>query len=560
MKPPLSARTAFPLEENRLSQALTARRARGEALVDLTLGNPTEARLGGDPRDVLALLADDRGRRYVPDPLGLPEARAAVSAHLATLGARVQPDELILTASTSEAYSFAFHVLCDPGDEVLIPAPSYPLLDWLGTLAGLVVRRYPLAYDGAWHIDLPALAAALGPRTRAVVVVSPNNPTGSYLSASELAALRSLLAPRGIALLADEVFAEYPLVPRPGRVVSVAGERELLTFAFAGLSKTRALPQLKLAWTAITGPGSDVVRERLALVADTFLSLATPVQLALPRILARDDLRAVVHERVRANLAMLRERLRGSAVTLLDVEGGWYGVLRLPETRDEEAWAMAFLDAGVLVHPGHFFDFPGGAYAIVSLLVHPDDLATGLRLLLTEVDGERSDPSRWLDDSLPAEQVRHQRGPPRLVRGSQPSAGVAMKVLVKQHPLTKTRSVVGAGIVPQRRTEALLVGQKQRHEPPGEIIRDVSQAELFARARGVLHEQAISVVAVKGVERLDQQKVHREPHRTAPVGVAPEHPAVTLRRLVSDHVLSAVDPEDVGLLEVAPRERTDAVR
>jgi alanine-synthesizing transaminase len=387
--PKLSTRSAFPLDENELSKAIAAKVARGEPLLDLTLGNPTapsaELDLGGDQS--LATLTDPRATVYVADAQGLSTARECVVRYLQTIAPTavpVQADEIFLTASTSEAYSFAFHVLADPGDEILVPAPSYPLLDWLASLAGVVVKRYPLAYDGAWHIDLPALEAALGERTRGVVVVSPNNPTGSYLSTHERAALRSLLAPRGIALLADEVFAEYPLVERGDRVVSVAGEREMLTFAFSGLSKARALPHFKLAWTSITGPGSGLVRDRLALVADTFLSLATPVQVALPKLFEQTKPREAVHDRVRENLAALRARLtaRSSAATLLDVEGGWYAVLRLPSFRDEETWTTMLLDRGVLVHPGHFFDFDGGPYVVLSLLPQPRTFGDGIERLL----------------------------------------------------------------------------------------------------------------------------------------------------------------------------------
>jgi alanine-synthesizing transaminase len=351
----------------------------------------------------LATLNDPRATTYAADARGLLSAREAVVRYLETLSptrvshpreavSPVRADEIFLTASTSEAYSFAFHVLCDPGDEVLVPAPSYPLLDWLASLAGVVVKRYPLAYDGAWHIDLPALAAAITDRTRGVVVVSPNNPTGSYLSVGERDALRALLGPRGIALLADEVFAEYPLLDRPDRVTSVAGEREMLTFAFSGLSKARALPHFKLAWTSITGPGSDVVRDRLELVADTFLSLATPVQVALPALFARTRPREVVHERVRTNLHELRARLTAtaSAATLLDVEGGWYAVLRLPSFHDEETWTTKLLDRGVLVHPGHFFDFATGPFAVLSLLPAPHLFREGVARMLALVAEEES--------------------------------------------------------------------------------------------------------------------------------------------------------------------------
>lgn len=357
----------------------------GAALLDLTESNPTRVGLPYPADALLQALAPPELARYEPAPRGLPSARAAVAARHGCA-----PDDVLLTASTSEAYSYLFKALCDPGDAVLAPQPSYPLFDYLAALEGVELVTYPLRYDGAWHIDLPALEQALAaaPRARAILVVSPNNPTGSYLTRDELARLAALAAARGLVLVADEVFAEYPAddAAAPARVTCLAAETPVLGFSLGGLSKSAGLPQLKLGWIVAGGPAADraAALERLELVADSYLSVATPVMLAAPRLLELGDrVRAAILARVRANRAWLHERLpRGGAVEPLPAEGGWTATLRFPATRTDEELALAALrDHDVVAHPGYFFDYPRGTYLIVSLLPEPDRFRAGIDTL-----------------------------------------------------------------------------------------------------------------------------------------------------------------------------------
>jgi aspartate/methionine/tyrosine aminotransferase len=384
-----SDRTRFDLRPNRLAARLAERRAAGAKLIDLTQSNPTHAGLP-EARDLLAPLAADAARRYDPVPFGLPEARAAVAHDFARRGYPLEPDRILLHASTSEAYGFLFKLLCDPGDEVLVPRPGYPLFDFLAGLESVRVRSYALAYDGEWHLDLNAIKAALGPRSRAIVAVSPGNPTGAYLKRDELERLESLCAERGIALVADEVFADFPLREDSRRAASVARDSQALAFALGGLSKSCGLPQLKLAWTAVVGP--DALRRealaRLEVVADTYLPLSTPVQVAAPALLARkDELQAPIRARVAENLDTLRRALAaGSPATLLEPEGGWSAVLRVPATCSEEERALRLLEQrDVLVHPGYFFDFPGEAYLVLSLLPPPLEFGDGVARVLADL-------------------------------------------------------------------------------------------------------------------------------------------------------------------------------
>jgi aspartate/methionine/tyrosine aminotransferase len=383
-----SDRTRFDLRPNRLAESLAARRSAGAPLIDLTQSNPTRVGLPG-PRDLLAGLAADAARHYEPVPFGLPEARAAVARDFAERGRPLDPERILLHASTSEAYGFLFKLLCDPGDEVLVPRPGYPLFDFLAGLESVRARSYTLAYDGEWHLDLTALASAVGRRTRAIVAVSPGNPTGSYLKADELVGLDALCAERGLALVADEVFADYSLRDNPLRAGSVARDSHALAFALGGLSKSCGLPQLKLAWTAVTGP-EPLRREalqRLEVVADSYLPVSTPVQVAAPALIARKhELQAPIRERVAANLIVLREALAvRSAASLLEPEGGWSAVLRVPATCSEEERALRLLEQGVLVHPGYFFDFPGEAYLVLSLLPQPGEFREGIARVLADL-------------------------------------------------------------------------------------------------------------------------------------------------------------------------------
>jgi alanine-synthesizing transaminase len=381
----LSSRSAFDLSPNPLALAVARARAAGQPLLDLTESNPTRAAVPYDRDAILAALASPRALLYEPLPFGLPSAREAVARELGVDAARV-----VLTASTSEAYALLFKLLCDSGDEVLVPAPSYPLFEHLARLEAVRAVPYRLAYDGAWHVDVASVRAARGARTRAVVSVAPNNPTGSYLKKDELAALASL----GLPIVSDEVFARYPLRDDPARAwtaleASEAGHAPLI-FVLGGLSKLAALPQMKLAWIVVGGEGARVraALARLEVIADAFLSVGAPVQHAAPALLAsRAAAETAIAARVRANLAAVRAAVAGSAASLLDVEGGWYATLRLPATRSEQDWTLALLERdGVLVHPGHFFDFEQEAYVVVSLLTPEEPLREGLGRLVARVE------------------------------------------------------------------------------------------------------------------------------------------------------------------------------
>ncbi|WP_394822558.1 pyridoxal phosphate-dependent aminotransferase [Pendulispora albinea] len=397
-----SHRSSFDSRPNALTLALIEHaRVYGNTLLDLTVSNPTEAGIPYDTSSILSALADPRALVYEPHAFGLSSAREAAAREVSELaGLPVDAADVMLTASTSEAYSFLLKLLCDSGDEVLVPQPSYPLFEHLAAFEAVRLVPYPLAYDGAWHIDFAALRRAIGPRTRAVLVVNPNNPTGSFLKRDELAALAGL----GLPIVSDEVFASYVLEDDPARTRSVLETSETLVFALGGLSKLAALPQMKVAWTVVGGPRAQrrEALARLELIADTFLSVGTPVQHALPTLLAtRASAHDAIAQRTRANLEALRTALARAAspATLLRTEGGWYATLRLPRTRSEEAWVLDCLEKDhVYVHPGAFFEFSEEAFLVLSLLTPEANFAEGVRRILDRVEerveGRVSEPVR----------------------------------------------------------------------------------------------------------------------------------------------------------------------
>ncbi|MGD0676485.1 MAG: pyridoxal phosphate-dependent aminotransferase [Polyangiaceae bacterium] len=383
-----SRRSFFDLTPNSLSRALAEAQSSVSTLIDLTQSNPTAADLPYECEAVRVATACASADGYTPMAFGLRSAREAVGRELAAQGPAVDPDRIVLTASTSEAYAFLFKLLCDPGDEVLVPCPSYPLFAHLAQLECVRAVPYRVAYDGAWHLDLASVQAARSSRTRAIMTVSPNNPTGSYLKKSELSALGDL----GLPIVSDEVFAQYPLREdgsRAGSALECATAP--LIFGLGGLSKLAALPQLKLAWIAVGGRDDRVAGAlgRLEVIADAFLSVGGPVQHALPSLFGAGRVTAdAIRVRTRENLVWLGRRVAGSAATLLDAEGGWYATLRLPSTRSEDDWVHALLvEDGVYVHPGHFFDFEREPYVIVSLLTRPDAFREGMRRVLARVSG-----------------------------------------------------------------------------------------------------------------------------------------------------------------------------
>jgi len=382
-----SKRTDWKLTPNRFSEAQREVLAAGKPVFDLSVSNPTDAGLRYDTNAILLSLSNPEAMRYDPQPKGLASARQAVATYYRKQHGEfvVDPEALILTTSTSEGYSYFLRLLCNPDDEVLVPKPSYPLFEFLADLQDVKLRPYALLYDHGWQIDFPSLEKALGPRTRAVVVVHPNNPTGSYASANERAQLNSFCREHGLALIVDEVFLDYPHdgAPRP----SFVGNQDVLTFTLSGLSKIAGLPQMKLAWIATSGPASDVnaAMQRLEVIADTYLSMNAPIQLAAGTLLEqRKSIQPLILDRVRTNLAQFdRQLAMQKSSQRLQVDGGWYAVLRVPVTRSDEDLAIELLrHASVLIHPGHFYDFPSDGYLIVSLLTSPTQFSEGVKRML----------------------------------------------------------------------------------------------------------------------------------------------------------------------------------
>lgn len=383
-----SSRFPWHTAPNALSRLLADKQAAGATVIDLTESNPTRADFSYRWDEIAAALADPRAARYEPSPAGLCAARRTVATYYAARGAAVDPADIFLTASTSEAYSYLFKLLCDPGDEILIPAPSYPLFEHLAGLEAVRTVTYPLHFDQGWFLDLGAIEARLTPRSRALVVVNPNNPTGSYLKAEEWRELSTLGRRRGLAVIADEVFADFAFQPDPQRQATLAATEGPLTFVLSGLSKVAGLPQMKLGWIVLAG-AAELRRQaasRLEWIADTFLSVSTPVQWALPRLLeAGADVCAQISARTERNL----ESLCAAATPetrVLPLEGGWYATVQVPRVRSEEEWTLGLLDRrDVLVQPGFFYDFPAEAFLIVSLLPPPELFDESARRLQSEV-------------------------------------------------------------------------------------------------------------------------------------------------------------------------------
>jgi alanine-synthesizing transaminase len=380
-----SSRLNWTLPRNRLSALLSEKRLTNTRVLDLTESNPTRAGLAYPGAEILASLTDERALHYDPSPRGPAHAREAVAGYYRDRGFSIEPGRTLLTASTSEAYAYLFKLLANPGDEILAPRPSYPLFEFLAGLESVHMRQYPLRYDGVWHVDFDALEQTITARTRAIVVVNPNNPTGSFLKHAELGRLEALAVRHGLAILSDEVFRDYALTEDAERVSTLAGDHRALTFSMSGLSKIAGLPQMKAGWIVTSGPGSHAALEALELIADTYLSVSTPVQIALPRLLALSgEVMEQIRQRTAANLVHLREATRGSAATLLRVEGGWYAVLQIPRTRSEEEWTLKLLaECDVLVQPGFFYDFESEAYLVLSLLTEPATFAEGVARLLS---------------------------------------------------------------------------------------------------------------------------------------------------------------------------------
>jgi aspartate/methionine/tyrosine aminotransferase len=382
-----SERTNWKLAQNRFTQALEQSRARGAKVLDLTLSNPTQAGLHYDAQAILGALASPRALDYDPQPKGLREAREAVAGYYREEHALrgLDAEQIVLTTSTSEGYSFVFRLLCNAGDELLVPKPSYPLFEFLADLQDVRLVPYELIYDHGWQMDFPSMEKAVTPRTRGVVVVHPNNPTGSYVKDAEVKMLNSFCREHGLAVIADEVFLDYRLENTAH--ASFAGNRDVLTFVLSGLSKIAALPQMKVAWMVTSGPQHEAAEAmaRLEVIADTYLSMNAPIQWATPALLQqRKNLQPQLLSRVKENLAELDRQLAArQACQRLSVEGGWYAVLRVPVTRSDEELAIELLrEKSVLVHPGHFYDFPSDGYLVLSLITPQREFAEGLRAIV----------------------------------------------------------------------------------------------------------------------------------------------------------------------------------
>jgi alanine-synthesizing transaminase len=378
-----SKRTNYAFAKNALTEALDERRAKGSPILDLTESNPTRAGFVYPADTILKALSSPDSLTYQPEPLGLLKTREAIAAYYAERGRSVEPGHILVTASTSEAYSYLFKLVADPDDQILIPRPSYPLFDYLARLNCTETADYPLVYDGSWRVDLDRLAHVITERTRALVVVNPNNPTGSTLAREEWSAVVEICSRLQLPVICDEVFYDYfhqapSFDPLRGADIPL--------FVLNGLSKTVALPQLKLAWMVVSGPQDFRHRAlaRLEIIADTFLSVSSQVQHATPSLLAaRTTIQEQIRGRLLANVSRLHEILDGSPARALHVEAGWYAVVRLPAIFTEDEWVLQLLERnGTLVHPGYFYDFEDGPFVVVSLLTPPEEFTTGIRALV----------------------------------------------------------------------------------------------------------------------------------------------------------------------------------
>jgi alanine-synthesizing transaminase len=378
-----SSRTNWDFRSSEVFALLQEKRGRGEGIIDLTEANPTRCGFQYDERSILQALATQGSLTYAPNPKGLLSARVAVVEFYRQQGITIDPESVFLTASTSEAYTFLFRLLCNVGDSVLLPKPSYPLFDYLCELNDVTPAHYHLMYDGEWRLDTESLAQALSRQTRALVVVHPNNPTGSFLKIPERESITTFAGNRNLPLIVDEVFNSFAFGADTRRAASFVRNTQTLTFTLNGLSKLLGLPQLKLAWLVVSGPVAerDGAIKRLEIIADTYLSVGTPVQLALPSLLR--DTSAItdqIRSRVRDNYLQVAGMVAGTSLSVYLCEGGWTALLRLPGTMPDEKWALELLrDQNVLVHPGRLFDVEQQSCIVFSLLPEPQVVRQGLQ-------------------------------------------------------------------------------------------------------------------------------------------------------------------------------------
>jgi len=386
-----SRRTDWHRDLNRLTEALAGRRNLGLPVADLTISNPTECGLSYPVERILSAISAPDSLHYSPDPKGLHSAREAIARFYREQNVVVDPSDIFITSGSSESYAHLFRILCNPGDSVLIPAPSYPLFDYLARINDLTTESYELSYDHGWHLDLSSLRKAVTASTRAIILINPHNPTGMFLKHEDFVKIQEIAADRELSLIVDEVFSAYGTGETAGRVATTAGMNGCLTFTLNGLSKLCALPQMKLGWVVVGGTRQTTreASERLEIVSDTFLSANTPVQHGLTELFrAGEGVREQIMARCAANRDVLVSRLsHGSVCSVLESEGGWNAIMKVPTTKSEEAWALELLEReGVFVYPGYFFDFTGEGYLVVSLLVDPAEFRRSVEVLLNYID------------------------------------------------------------------------------------------------------------------------------------------------------------------------------
>lgn len=380
-----SQRLSWSCSPNPFTQAIEKKRRAGAAILDLTVSNPTIAFSDYPHSEIRRAYGSIQSFAYEPDPAGKESTRIAIAGYYRRRNIQISPSRLLATASTSEAYALLFKLFCGPGDEVLVPVPSYPLFEYLASFECIRVIPYRLLYDGSWFIDFANLRDRISQRTRAIIAVNPNNPTGSFLKKAEAVELAAIAREHELPVISDEVFMDYALTPGQDRTRSFIGIDSVLSFSLNGLSKAAGMPQMKLGWIAINGPEAEqaLARQRLELILDTYLSVSTPVQAALPDLFEIGErMQTRILHRTRENQARLQELLRDSPAHLLHLEGGWSAIIQLPNTRSEEEWVTRLLNEyDVVVQPGYFFDMPDGTYIVVSLITPPDEFLEGIRRL-----------------------------------------------------------------------------------------------------------------------------------------------------------------------------------
>lgn len=380
-----SHRTSWHREPNRLSELLEKRRASGNPILDLTVSNPTECGFHYPENEILSALQNKEVLQYHPNPRGLSSAREAVVQYYREKGIVINAENVFLTASTSEGYSMLFQLLCNAGDSVLAPQPSYPLFDYLAQVNDVSLRHYQLRYEYEWHIDIQSIRENISPNTKAIILVHPHNPTGMFLKKGEFATIKTIAQQHGLALIVDEVFIDFRFTDDVNTQPSLTGEKEVLTFTLNGISKSCGLPQMKLGWMVVSGEHRAVseASERLEILCDTFLSVNTPVQIALPELMRQSqNVRQQIINRITSNYGFLKQSFVNTSCSVLAAEGGWYGILRVPETTSDEGWAIELLGKkGIYVHPGYYYDFQKGSFLVVSLLPEPSVFSSAVSAL-----------------------------------------------------------------------------------------------------------------------------------------------------------------------------------